>query len=275
MYTFTRAACVRILSIQTALLIAGAAAFAVPPTLSHSGRLLDGNGAGINAPTSITVKLFDASTNGLQLWTDNFTIEPSDGYFSLELGEAGNEIDASIVGDGPLWVEMTVDTASPMQRQRIQSVPYALVAETIAGNIGTFSPVVHMSPGTCNSSATTVTATAVGHYQRVGDVVTISITDLPKGDTHAYHCIHAIDGLPFSAAHDSAFAIGHARGIQFRWASTIHTNFTLSAHILEGESRIETRTSHTTSPFTGFWYLSGNQTGTFIQSISGTYFTDD
>lgn len=256
-----------------ALQLAGAA----PGTLSWSGRLLDAQGDPINGEQSLTLTLYGDDSTADERWTDTLEATVDNGYVTLELGDAEAPIDATVLAGGDVHLQVTVGSLS-LPLQPLYPAPYAVVAEhTLDGVVeqrGTFTPTVHLFSGSCNGTPN-ITTTASGTYRRVGSLVHISITGLPTGATHAYHCIESISGLPFNSAAPAAFSISHARGIQFKYANTVHNNFTLSASLGTAADRIYTQTSHQSSSFSGYWYINGPDTGQYVQQISGTYIAVD
>lgn len=250
-----------------ALLCVPVVAAAVPNAITHSGRLLSSTGEPMSGAVPLTVRLFDAETAGNQLWADSFTPTVEDGYFSVQL----DAVDATVLASGTVWVE--VDAGSPMARQPLLSVPYAISAGSGGTQSGTFTARVQLSTA-CTGATPPVNVNAPGRYTRVGDLVTISISDLPVGATYSGHCIHYISDLPFEAATAASFAVGHARGIQFKWNNTVIDNFTLSAHIQPNTTSIVTNTSSSVSPFSGWWFLSGTD-NVYVHSVTGSYFTDE
>lgn len=108
---------------------------AVPAEIAWTGRLLNPAGAPFDGPASVTVSLWASSSASSSLWSHTFSLTPEGGYFSVTLGAAGQPaLDTSILDRPEVWVDATVagvGTLSP--RQRLLSVPYARVAQSVVG----------------------------------------------------------------------------------------------------------------------------------------------
>ncbi len=114
---------------------AAVAAAQVPTTMIHQGRLLDRAGAGVSGSQSITYRLYDAATGGAPVWTEALTVTLDDGYFSTQLG-ATTPLTAAVFAGRTRYLGVTVGTDSEMTpREAIGSVPYALVAGNVTGDI--------------------------------------------------------------------------------------------------------------------------------------------
>ena len=116
------------------LLVAGAAlggltqeALAIPTGLQHQGRLLDGDGVGLEGDHVLGFSLFEAQTGGAALWSEILEVGFDAGYYSLTLG-GSTSLDDSLFSGGPLWLELTVDGETLAPRQTLGSVPTALRA---------------------------------------------------------------------------------------------------------------------------------------------------
>ena len=120
------------LAVITSLFVASAA-WAVPSQLAHQGRLLDVEGAALTGEHSLTFALFDAATEGADVWSETITVNIVGGFYSVVLGadEGANPLDDLVLGNPPLWLELTVDDGEPLlPRHELLSVPYAVLAGT-------------------------------------------------------------------------------------------------------------------------------------------------
>lgn len=103
----------------------------VPNTLSYQGTLTDKSGNPITATKTIDFKLYDVATGGTALWAETQTVTVSSGRFGVVLGIV-TPFDKSIL-TGNTWIGITVQGEAEMTpRQKLTSVAYALVAETVA-----------------------------------------------------------------------------------------------------------------------------------------------
>ncbi len=116
-----------------AVLSVATSAWAVPAQLAHQGRLLDVEGVPLEGHHTLTFALYDALTGGAVVWTESIDINMVGGFYSVVLGadEANNPLDDLVLGNPPLWLELTVDDGEPLApRHQLLSVPYAVLAGT-------------------------------------------------------------------------------------------------------------------------------------------------
>ena len=122
---------------MTMLLALNGLALAVPLELEHTGRLFDSTGLPVSGAHPVQVALFDAQTGGTEVFAQTDTLSFDDGYFSVRLGaNTANPLEADDlrVSSGTLWVELTLDS-TPLPRQPLASVPYAVLAGGVAGGV--------------------------------------------------------------------------------------------------------------------------------------------
>lgn len=120
------------------LAVATSAWAGAPLTLTHSGRLIAPDGAPVSGTHDVRVTLYDTQTSTPALWTRQFTGLPvQDGYFAVTLvtNDANQPLDLAHFSDGEVWVGTEVDGLALAGRQRLGSVPYALVAGTAAAGV--------------------------------------------------------------------------------------------------------------------------------------------
>jgi|GEM_PF-1150367 len=111
------------------------AAAQVPTTMIHQGRLLDRAGAPVSGSQSVTYRLYDAATGGSAVWTEALTVTLDEGYFSTQLG-ATTPLTPAVFSGRTRYLGVTVGTDAEMTpREPIGSVPYALVAGNVVGDI--------------------------------------------------------------------------------------------------------------------------------------------
>ena len=121
-----------LLPLLAALLLA-APAWAVPAQLAHQGRLLDAEGASLEGSHTLSFALYDAETDGADVWSEDIEVALVGGFYSVVLGadEEGNPLDDLILSNPPLWLELRVDGGDPLlPRHELLSVPYAVLAGT-------------------------------------------------------------------------------------------------------------------------------------------------
>lgn len=113
------------------LLCSSTVALAAPVEMSYSGRVLDNLGEPIDGSTPITVSLYTAASGGSAFWTQDYTPDLQDGFFTVALttDSAGDPLDSASFSSS-VWVGLTVDggtEATP--RNQLYSAPHAAVAE--------------------------------------------------------------------------------------------------------------------------------------------------
>ena len=125
-------------SVVAALVVLGAgdARAGVPGTITNQGRLYDVKNMPVNGTISVVFSIYDSEDPAATpLWTETHDVTFEDGYFSVSLGEqvpfGPTVFDGSVrylgvrVGADP---EMTPRAAT-------RSVPYALLAQDVNGDI--------------------------------------------------------------------------------------------------------------------------------------------
>ena len=109
----------------------------VPQDMTYTGRLVNERGKALSGPVDLELRIFDAETAGIQLYSEQHLNEPldADGGFSVQLGlgtSPSGPFDANLFSDVDRWLEVVVDGEVLTPRQIIGSVPWALVAERVA-----------------------------------------------------------------------------------------------------------------------------------------------
>ena len=107
-------------------------AYAIPQSINFQGRLANPDGTPITSTESVTFKLFDDPSAGLEKGSYSTTVSPnSSGTFSVLLN-----FDPSSFDGGNRWLEVQVQTEILSPRQEIAAVPYAyraITAESLSG----------------------------------------------------------------------------------------------------------------------------------------------
>jgi hypothetical protein len=107
----------------------------VPSTMIHQGRLLDRSGNPSTGSQSVVYRIYDSATGGTPIWTETLTVTLDDGYFSTQLGATTPQTPTVFAGR-TRFLGVTVGTDPEMTpREPIGSVPYALVATNVVGDI--------------------------------------------------------------------------------------------------------------------------------------------
>jgi hypothetical protein len=101
---------------------------AAPLELHHQGRIMDATGIPVDGQQIVTVRLYSKQVNGTLLWAEDIDADFDNGYFAINLGaDSSNALEADVFSD-QVWVELEVAGSLIPDRQRIVSVPYAIVA---------------------------------------------------------------------------------------------------------------------------------------------------
>jgi hypothetical protein len=127
--------------VLAALLLASAGSFAagVPAQLVYQGRLLKADGSPVAQTIPLTFALYETANAGSPLWSETHSVDPSDGFFEVVLGDG---TDASATSDVPLasvidgrqlWLGIKAGSDPEMSpRTAVGSAPYALLAQPVA-----------------------------------------------------------------------------------------------------------------------------------------------
>ncbi len=110
-----------------AVLLASPTASATPQTMAFSGRILDVSGSALNTEQLVRISLHTDSSAGTEVWFENHTLTPSDGYFSVTLGEA-TALMPALRDNGSLWVLTQVAGVAIGPRQPLTAAAYAITS---------------------------------------------------------------------------------------------------------------------------------------------------
>ncbi|MFL5250284.1 MAG: hypothetical protein ACJ79V_20870 [Myxococcales bacterium] len=124
-----------------ALVLASASSFAagVPAQLVYQGRLLKADGSPVAQAIPLTFALYESANSGSPLWSESHSVDPSDGFFEVVLGDgtdasATSDISLASVIDGrQLWLGIKAGSDAEMSpRTVVGSAPYAMLAQPVA-----------------------------------------------------------------------------------------------------------------------------------------------
>lgn len=152
----------------------------VPARLGYQGRLLGTDGSPATGTKQFAFALFSAASGGEALWIETQQLALSDGYYSASLG-AKSPLSAALFA-GERWLELSVDGAALAPRQPIDSVPVALVAQSLSGgpvnasSIAVANKVVIDGSGKLDPQAVGTGTIAVEKLKRGG-----LVTDVARG----------------------------------------------------------------------------------------------
>lgn len=112
------------------LLLAGPAFADVPVSITQQGRLLD-DGEPMTGTQTLEFELYDAQAGGDILWSDVIAADlDENGVYTEKLGNRDNPIDATILQEGEVFLQLTVDDQEFLPRVEMTSVPFAAIAQT-------------------------------------------------------------------------------------------------------------------------------------------------
>ena len=111
---------------------------AVPDEINYQGLLEDDASLPITGSVNFDFAIFDALTDGTQLWAETQTgVSVVDGMYSIALG-SNTPLTATILTGGTVYLETTINGETLLPRERLLAVPYALRAQE-ADNVGGIS----------------------------------------------------------------------------------------------------------------------------------------
>ncbi len=114
---------------------AAVAAAKVPGTMVHQGRLFDQTGKPVAGSVEVQFAMYEGATGGAPVWVEVHTLALDDGFFSVELG-AITPISESLLDSPVLFLGIAVGNDAEMTpRAAVRSVPYALRAGDVTGDI--------------------------------------------------------------------------------------------------------------------------------------------
>jgi|GEM_PF-4871182 len=121
--------------LAVALAFAAPANAAVPATVTHQGSLYDAKGKPVDATLSVVYSIYDTTTASVAIWTETHTLTFSKGFFSVDIGTE-TPLDSAIFDGSLRYLGIQIGTDAEMTpRSAIGSVPYAIVAGDVSGDI--------------------------------------------------------------------------------------------------------------------------------------------
>jgi Collagen triple helix repeat (20 copies) len=107
----------------------------VPARLTEQGRLFDSAGKPLTGNVTLGYAIYDAANGGTALWSEMHTLMLMDGYFSVQLGSQ-TAFAPGLWNGGVRFIGVRVNADSELTpREEVASVPYALTAQTVVGDI--------------------------------------------------------------------------------------------------------------------------------------------
>ena len=170
----------------------------VPQLIAYQGRLLTGSNL-VSGVTPISLRLFNAATNGMLLYEDSNNVAVADGLYSTFLGDAttsGSLTNALTASN--LFLEVAVNGAALSPRERVASVAYALTAGTAQGVPANTITSQMIAPGTIAPVNLSMASFATTFWETAGNA----------GTTPGLHFVGTTDGQPLE------FRAGNLRALR-------------------------------------------------------------
>lgn len=102
---------------------------------TNQGRLFDADGAPIDGTLKVLFALYDAPDATVPIWSEEHDIAFDEGYYSVSLGSVV-PFDADVFDGNLRYFGITIgDEPELLPRSVVQSVPYALLAQDVNGDI--------------------------------------------------------------------------------------------------------------------------------------------
>jgi hypothetical protein len=121
------------IALVVTLAFAGSPAASVPDLIPVQGVLTDSVGNVINGDANVRFALYDAATNGTQLWAEIYNgaykVHFDYGFFTVYLGTRTTLLFEDLLDADELWLGITVGLDEEMARVRLAAVPFAQEAK--------------------------------------------------------------------------------------------------------------------------------------------------
>ncbi len=105
----------------------------VPALMTQTGRLFDASEQPVTGDRAMAFTLYDVPSGGTARWTETHTVTFDDGYFVIQLGQTTS---LPLMDGTPRYLGIRVaDDPEMTPREELVSVPYALVAGDVIGDI--------------------------------------------------------------------------------------------------------------------------------------------
>ena len=116
-------------------LVCAMSAVSAPPLIHYQGLARNAAGSAIATPIDLTFSIYDSEHGGGVLWDETHpAVQPVDGIFSVILGSF-TPITSAVFTADERWLEIEIDSEVLEPRQRLTSVPWALQAGCIPGDV--------------------------------------------------------------------------------------------------------------------------------------------
>jgi hypothetical protein len=173
----------------------------VPTVMTYQGFLQNSSGEPISGTVNLVFSIYDQESGGNKVWEESHSSVPvADGIFTVLLGSAGTPLTPEVFSSESRYIQVTVDGGSPLPRQRIASVPYALRAQEAKSAESADTATTAQSADTANTAESASTAiTATYAYSLVNG--------LSPSDGFAYVVVVAKSGGDYTTVTDALNSI--------------------------------------------------------------------
>lgn len=209
----------RLLALAALLATAQISPAAAPSSVNYQGRFT--NLAGVPQPgvKTMSLKIYDAATDGIQLYSEavgNVTVD-ANGVYGFQFGASGAGTPASLAtalaASTEQWLELTVDGAAQAPRQKILAVPFALTAGGLPegavstamiadGAVGLSKITGLGTAATLNTGTTsgTIPLLTTGGKLPVGTVDNVTVNAAIAADPNATRNSIELGGIPTTSS---------------------------------------------------------------------------
>ena len=109
--------------------------FAVPPYLSHQGRILQSDQVPVTGIVILDFSIYEQAEGGNPVWSETLETALDNGFYSVTLGTDQSLEDISL-DNGLLYLGINIDNWGELDpRTELSSVPYAFTAGAVNGHV--------------------------------------------------------------------------------------------------------------------------------------------
>lgn len=119
----------------------------VPQVINFQAAVNDADGMPVNDTRIIEFRIYDSLTGGTNLWSEiHYNVEIADGIFSEELG-GSTAFPEALLNNSELYITFVMGGEEMSPRQKLNAVPYALMADNALNAENAFFAEEAMSIG--------------------------------------------------------------------------------------------------------------------------------
>lgn len=196
------------------LLLSAAGCGYIYPTFSHQGRLMTAAGKPVNGNRTITYKLYHDKNGGAPVYTQQKTVQVTNGYFNSNFG--ASDVDPKIFAQ-PTWLEIVVNGETLTPRQYLRAAPYAASLVSGAAIVGS-EPITYTYSGQKNLGSSLIVFNNDDSKKGGSGLTAVIKSSVPAGNDKLD--VAAVKGLAIggnASAHTGPYAAifksDHFRGL--------------------------------------------------------------